>query len=295
MPSIDLSKLQVVLTELPALKIPDSLNYRKVCRIRIPSADLFFKWCLPELLAAISAETLAEIHKIWEERNIIDVAIKGEIAAMDLSQNLAEILRWHLRGMSVDLSVWKVRADLIHLILIRDAEKAKNRRLNQVIQGFKIGSRVVLSNQLYHRQQMIGWGGVVADIRLDYCLVQFDLDPKEVDGGDKKWQLTYDYLSIVRPELPKLKLKKELRSTPSPKREAKTVERHQDLPKPIIKAKSPLQSQDMSKYTAIELAAKLNVSRAKIYQMRLSGTLEAAGYRAESNGRSLLFMPIDCH
>ena len=109
MPSIDPSKLQVVPTELPALKIPDSLNYRKVCGIRIPSKDIFFKWCLPELLAAISAETLAEIHKIWDERNIIDVAIKGEIAAMDLSQNLAEILRWHLRGMSVDLSVWKVR------------------------------------------------------------------------------------------------------------------------------------------------------------------------------------------
>ncbi len=269
MPSIDPSKLQVVPTELPALKIPDSLNYRKVCGIRIPSKDIFFKWCLPELLAAISAETLAEIHKIWDERNIIDVAIKGEIAAMDLSQNLAEILRWHLRGMSVDLSVWKVRVDLIHVMLIRDAEKAKNRRLNQVIQGFKIGSKVVLSNQLYHRQQMIGWEGVVADIRLD------------------------DYLSIVPPELPKLKLKQELKSTPSPIIEAK-MERRQDLPKPIIKAKSLLQSQD-SKYTAIELAAKLNVSRAKIYQMRLSGTLEAAGYRAESNGRSLLFMPIDCH
>lgn len=293
MPSIDPSKLQVVPTELPAFKIPDSLNYRKVRGIRIPSKDIFFKWCLPELLAAISAETLAEIHKIWDERNIIDVAIKGEIAAMDLSQNLAEILRWHLRGMSVDLSVWKVRVDLIHVMLIRDAEKAENRRLNQVIQGFKIGSRVVLSNQLYHRQQMIGWEGVVADIRLDYCLVQFDLDPKEVDGGDKKWQLTYDYLSIVPPELPKLKLKQELKSTPSPIIEAK-MERRQDLPKPIIKAKSLLQSQD-SKYTAIELAAKLNVSRAKIYQMRLSGTLEAAGYRAESNGRSLLFMLIDCH
>jgi hypothetical protein len=293
MPSIEPSKLQVVPTELPALKIPDSLNYRKVCRIRIPSKDIFLKWCLPELLATISAETLAEIHKIWEERNIIDVAIKGETAAMDLSQNLAEVLRWHLRGMSVDFSVWKVRVDLINLMLIRDAEKAKNRRLNQVIQGFRVGSRVILSNQVCYRQEMIGWKGVVTDIRSDYCLVQFDLDPKEVNGGDKKWQFTYDYLSIVPPELPKLKLKQELKSTPSPIIEAK-MERRQDLPKPIIKAKSFLQSRD-SKYTAIELAAKLNVSRAKIYQMRSSGMLEAAGYRAESNGRSLLFMAIDCH
>ena len=292
MPSIDLSKLQVVLTELPALQIPGSLNYRKVCKIRIPSEDIFFKWCLPELLATISAETLAEITKLWEERNIIDVAKNGEIAAMDLSSdNLAEILRWHLRGMSVDLSVWKVRADLIYLIQRRGAEKAKNYRLNQVIQGFKIGSRVRLSGQFYHRQQMIGWEGIVVDIRADNCLVQFDLDPKDVDGGDKKWQFTYDCLSIVRPEPPKLKLKQELKS-PSIIT-AQTVPHRPDLLKPIIKTDNLTQSQERPKYTAVELAQKLNVSRAKIYQMRSSGTLQAAGYRAESTGRSLLFTAID--
>lgn len=293
MPSIDTSKLQVVLTdELPVLEIPASLNYRKVRNIPIPKEDIFLNWCLAQLSATIPAETLAAITKLWEERNIIDVAKNGEIAAMDLSSdNLAEILRWHLRGMSVDLSVWKVRADLIYLIQRRCAEKAKNYRLNQVIQGFKIGSRVRLSGQLHHRQQMIGWEGVVVDIRADNCLVQFDLDPKDVDGGNKKWQFTYDYLSIVRPEPPKLKPKQELKSPSIIK--AQTVPHRPDLLKPIIKTKNLTQSKERPKYTAVELAQKLNVSRAKIYQMRSSGTLAAAGYRAESTGRSLLFTAID--
>jgi hypothetical protein len=62
-----------------------------------------------------------------------------------------------------------------------------------------------------------------------------------------------------------------------------------------IKLSKPIDSpasQDKPSYTAIELAEKLNVSRAKIYQMRSSGTLEAAGYRVESSGRSLSFVPI---
>jgi hypothetical protein len=60
----------------------------------------------------------------------------------------------------------------------------------------------------------------------------------------------------------------------------------------LSKTIDPPASQDKPSYTAIELAEKLNVSRAKIYQMRSSGTLEAAGYRVESSGRSLLFVPI---
>ncbi len=77
----------------------------------------------------------------------------------------------------------------------------------------------------------------------------------------------------------------------------------------LSKPKSSSSNQDKSSYTAIlpwrgsanELAEKLNVSRAKIYQMRFSrgealptsGTLEAAGYRAESSGRSLSFVAIE--
>jgi hypothetical protein len=70
----------------------------------------------------------------------------------------------------------------------------------------------------------------------------------------------------------------------------------------LSKAKSPSSNEDKSSYTAIlpwsglsanELAEKLNVSRAKIYQMRSNGTLEAAGYRAESSGRSLSFVAIE--
>jgi hypothetical protein len=314
MPSIDTSEVQVVLTESPALKIPTVLSCKKVRKIRIPKNDIYISFDLEKLLVNISEETLEEIKNTWENRNLIDVERKCKNPVLELtSENLAETIRWHLRGMPVDLAVWKVRSYIINFLYLQAAEEARNIILNIEFNGFKIRTRVVLSNESYARKNMIGWEGVVVKVKEDYCLVQFDLDPKEIDGGDKKWQFTYDNLSILRPYPPKIKEKKELKSFPKPKLRIKSendspnteevnvenkvkhilpIVKRTEITEPL-KAKNSPQSQDKSKYTAIELAEKLNVSRAKIYQMRSSGTLETAGYRAESNGRSLLFVSID--
>lgn len=278
MSSIDTSKIQIALAKIQTLKITDSLNYSNILNIRVSEEDILLSWDLAELSAAISAEILAEITKHWNERNIIDVAKNSKFTGIDLSsKHLAEIIRWHLRGMSIDLAVRKVRIEVSEIIRSLATKKAINHRLNQVIQGFKIGTKVILSDRLYHRKDMIGWEGVVVAIRANDCCVQFDLDPKQVNGEKRRWQLTYDYLSIVKPEPPKLK----------------PTQKSKPSSKAIIKTKNILQSQDKPKYTAVELAQKLNVSKAKIYQMRSNGTLEASGYRSETNGRFILFMKID--
>jgi hypothetical protein len=324
------SELAIGLTEVPFLRIPQLLTNRSVHRIRIPKEDVFSEWYLPELVSAVSAEILAEIKTHWEERNTIDIEKNRTFAILTLcDQNLEHTLRWHLRGLPVLLAVRKVRTGIVHYLKANEVNKAEQLRLNQIIQGFRIGNRVVLSEQGYCRQEMIGWEGVVITVREDYCLVQFDLQPKEIDGGDKKYQLKYQWISLVRPEFPQLKEKRIPPSPPILKAAQLTAEidssitevakikskiKHPPLPskeevKPEAKVKHTLQqlvenlklfttknleqSQDKPGYTAIELAEKLNVSRAKIYQMRSSGTLEAAGYRAESQGRSLLFVSID--
>jgi hypothetical protein len=333
----NISKTQTILSALPTLKIPKSFDFRSIYRIRIPKGDRLARLDLSELLSAVSTETLEKIKFHWEQRNIIDAEKKHKYPILTLDdKNLTDTLRWSLRGMSDDLAVWKVRIDLVNFLDRRDASIAETQRLSQVIQGFRVGNRVVLSARF--QPNMTGWKGVIDTLREDYCLVRFDLDPKEISGGDKKWQVWYHCLSILRPEQPKLKQKKEVISKPkslskpilqaekskdeipvASKEEAKIdIKVEQKKSKPplpdqaevkleskvkytmaqlvdnlkLSKPKSLPQSQDKPSYTAIELAEKLNISRAKIYQMRSSGTLEAAGYRVESSGRSLLFVPI---
>lgn len=320
------SELEIGSTNVRSIRIPESLTYRTVRRMKIPTGDVFLAWDLPELVGAVSAEIVTEIKDHWEERDTIDIERNHKFPVLPLSdERLEHTLRWQLRGLPVRLAVRKVRTNIVHYLNGVEKHEAEQDRLNYTIQGFRIGNRVLLSQQGHCAKEMIGWEGVIITVREDYCLVQFDLQPKELDGGDKKYQLKYNLISIIKPESPKLKQKRKPPLKPvkgaaklkaeyqPPIRKVAKIESeitHPDLPHPEeVKVKPTVQqlvenlklfkatnlelSQNRGGYTAIELAEKLNVSRAKIYQMRSNGTLEAAGYRAESQGRSLLFVSID--
>jgi hypothetical protein len=324
-------------TDLPALSI-EVLSFRKNRKIFVPRGDRLAECELTELLSIVSIQPLEEIKSHWEERNIIDAERNFKYGIIDLDdENLARTLRWYLRGMSIAIAVWKVRSDLVRSISTSIKSKAKILK-KQGVNGFKIRTRVVGSSQPGCSEEIAGWKGTIVRVEEEYCFVRFDLDPQEIDGSEKTWQLSYDCLSILRPDPPKLKQNKEVtsRSEPLPKpilkAEKSKIENFIDSPekanldidseqnksqppllakeepKPVAKVEYTMAelvenvklsktidsppSQDKLSYTAIELAEKLNVSRAKIYQMRSSGTLEAAGYRVESSGRSLSFVPI---
>jgi hypothetical protein len=328
---------QTSLIDLSTLDIA-SLNSKKVRKIPIPAGDLLSECELPELLARVPVEALEEIKSHWEDRNKIDLDTKFYDGIINISdENLKQVLQWHLRGMSIYLAVWKVRCVLSRKIYTDRKAKAK-RLKKEGINGFKYRTRVVVTINPECSEDIVGWKGIVVATEEHSCVVSFDLDSTEIDGSAKTWKLSYDCLSILRPDPPKLKQNKEVtsRSETLPKPILKTeksktensidsseqasldIESEPNKSQPPLPAKEELEptakveytmtelvenvklskpidpppSQNKLSYTAIELAEKLNVSRAKIYQMRSSGTLEAAGYRVESSGRSLLFVPI---
>ncbi len=312
-----------------------SLGYKKIWKIRIPAGDLLSECELTELLSRVPIEDVEEIKSHWEERNIIDLErnFKHGIFALD-DENLKSTLQWHLRGMSIFSAICKVRCDRVRRV--SNAKKNKAKRLkNNGVNGFRVGSRVIVSSQPEGSEDIMGWKGTIITIDDDHCFVRLNRDSKEIDDSEKTCKLSYDYLSIVPAKPPKLKVKREANSLPKPilkdeklNTESSIVSPEQtkinieSLPakeevKPaakveytmaelvenlkLSKTEIPSSNQEKSSYTAIlpwrgsanELAEKLNVSRAKIYQMRSSGTLEAAGYRAEAIGRSLSFVAID--
>jgi hypothetical protein len=172
----------------------------------------------------------------------------------------------------------------------------------------------------------------VLEVHEDFCSVKFNLDSKDKNENDRIEDVPYHFLSIVRPDPPKLKPKQDSMSESKllardnkfqpPTKVSKSsvdINSQQSTIKPVenvqikhnfteLVAKLKLfknqtlptnqhkllsATNGKSKYTASELAQILNVSKAKIYTMRAKGELESFGYRAESNGRFLSFIASD--
>ncbi len=207
--SDDLNLVEVE-QNLPTLEIPRKLTFRKICKIKVPNGDIYINWDLPKLLATVEPEIIEEIKANWQERDHLDLerGWKHELAVIDFNkQRLRNVLKWHLRGMPVYLAVRKVRSHAFQY-LSKGMRIIDDRRSNQIVQGFKIGYKVMISDQNYTVESMIGWRGIIVKLTQNHCLVKFFLDPQDDNGRDKIRHMKYDSLSIVSPEAPQLKLKK---------------------------------------------------------------------------------------
>jgi hypothetical protein len=325
-------KLVEVKKYVRPLEIPKKLNFNNIFKIKVPKEDIYKNWKLSKLLAHVEPEIVEEINAYWYHRNNIDAenGYEYEFTVLNLHPGrLREILQWYLRGMSISLATYKVR---IHLIVyfcrrgINVFNPIEYLRINQVVQGFKVGYRVITIDRDDTLEHPIDWHGFVVNLSEDFCSVKFDLDSKDENGNDRIRDVPYHHLSIVRPDPPKLKQKKASNAESKLSHKSKKSEQssinvapEQNILKPVedikvkhdfteliaklklVKNKTLEESQnkplsgadDKPRYTASELAQKLNVSTAKIYTMRTKGELESLGYRVESNGRFLSFVTIE--
>lgn len=325
-------------TNTAILQIPEKLTFRTIVSIKVPAEDPYKEWDLTKLLAHVEENIVEEIKAYWYEHNYLSFAkgYKYKFAFLELdSKRLSQIVRWYLRGMSLSLAVRKVRTDIIVYFErrgIKVFESLEQIQLQQGIQGFKVGYKVTISNPEHTLIYPLGSDGLVVKVHKDFCSVKFNLDSKDENGNDRIEDVPYHFLSIVRPDPPKLKSKQDSKlESKLPARDNKfqpptkvskssvDINPQQSIVEPVedVKSKHSLTelvaklklfknqtlptnqhkllsaTNGKSKYTASELAQILNVSKAKIYTMRAKGELESFGYRAESNGRFLSFIAID--
>jgi hypothetical protein len=192
---------------LPPLEIPNRLTYKSVHQIRVPLGDKFKDLGLDEVLALIEPVVLAQIDRIWTARNEIDAERGGKtLKFQDLS--LLQVLRWHLRGMDVDLAVRKVRTDISHKLNLIALKKADD----PVIEGFKAGDRVVLIGDHPKYEHRQGWEGTVHQVQPNRCLVVFDLDPTTSDEYLKTHDIPYSALHNPSKRQPPSKPQKKAKS-----------------------------------------------------------------------------------
>ncbi len=198
-----MKKKQPEQSKLPPLEIPSRLTYLSVYRIKIPSSDKFRDLGLDEVLALVEPVVLADIDRIWSDRNQIDVDRALEFN--DLS--LLQVLRWYLRGMDVDLAIRKVRTGIIHT---RHLYLDRKRKAHvPVIEGFKAGDRVTLISDDLKYEKKKGWEGSVYKVLPNECLVVLDLDPTTSEKYLKAYDVPYAALnkSIREIERPVVKQK----------------------------------------------------------------------------------------
>jgi ribonuclease HI len=93
-------------------KLAGKASFKDVASLKVPgSSDKFTKLRLSALSDLAGLDTIAEVKQIWEVRNKVDRT--SNKPGFDLSdRDLASVLRWILRGLTIDLAVKKVRVGL---------------------------------------------------------------------------------------------------------------------------------------------------------------------------------------
>lgn len=93
-------------------KLGSKASFKDVAGLKVPGGkDEFTKLRLPALSELAGPTVVEEIKLLWLERNEVDLAAGKD--GFDLSdRELASILRWFLRGLTIDLATRKVRTGL---------------------------------------------------------------------------------------------------------------------------------------------------------------------------------------
>ena len=86
------------------IEVPDGISPAAIWRIKVPGGrDKFTSMRLPKLLELIDESTQPQVLDLWME-NCSDRALQ--------EKDLATILRWHLRGLSLPIAVQKTAIDI---------------------------------------------------------------------------------------------------------------------------------------------------------------------------------------
>jgi len=92
-----------------SISIRDDASFREFVNLKVPGRrDRFSSMKLPALtseLGEAASATRQAIEDLWEQRNTADTGKTFVFA----DKVLIDVLRWHLRGLSVNASVKKVR------------------------------------------------------------------------------------------------------------------------------------------------------------------------------------------
>jgi len=91
------------------ISIRDDASFKEFANLKVPNRrDRFSSMKLPALaseLGEAASATQQAIEDLWQERNTADIGKTFVFA----DKVLVDVLRWHLRGLSVNAAVKKVR------------------------------------------------------------------------------------------------------------------------------------------------------------------------------------------
>ncbi|MGG6270250.1 hypothetical protein ACQ4M3_39550 [Leptolyngbya sp. AN03gr2] len=94
------------------VNLPEDAKFAQFASLKVPGGrDRFTAMRLPKLLAELGADAdsiVVQVQDRWQSCNSSDRAREVVFTEADL----AKVLRWHLRGLSVGAAVRKVRVDL---------------------------------------------------------------------------------------------------------------------------------------------------------------------------------------
>ncbi len=119
-PSKDLMQLIKLLKQALTVKadgsdvkinISENAAFGQFVKLKVPGGrDRYSSMRLPKLLAEFeNADALqSEILNLWQERNELDKSKNYAFTEKELSS----VLRWHLRGLTINAAIRKVRVDL---------------------------------------------------------------------------------------------------------------------------------------------------------------------------------------
>jgi hypothetical protein len=194
--------------------IPESIHFNSVLRISVPKPDPCSDKDL-DWISQASPEILAEISEIWQLRDNLDLEKGQTFPVLSLNdKSLTNVIRWHLRGMTIDLAVRKVRSHMVLFLQQFCQQRIETKRKSKIIKGFRCGDRVEIKQP--HKKLIDNAQGTVTHTNYETCSVLFDCLPAQ---GLQTFAFFLRYEALINLDRkplagPTLKLKRQAKLEP---------------------------------------------------------------------------------